>query len=170
MNDVSAIKECLVKTRQELVIAKRISILNINKIDFARKVTEQRMSNCLSNLSDDLEEELVSLYSTLVDEENFNVEEDKISPQGNFLQDVEEKFVLRGDIPSERSRLDQVKNKILDRVNQKKTVRQQGRERRNSISSVGSTASKRGSVDQAGADQSRVKVDTAPPVLPPSKS
>ena len=75
-------------------------------------------------------------------------------------------MVLRGDIPSERSRLDQVKNKILDRVKQKKTVRQQSRERRNSISSVGSTASKRGSVDRAGGDQSRVKVDKALPVLP----
>ena len=42
-----------------------------NKLEFARKITEQRMSNSLHNPSPDLEEEIVSLYSTLLDENSF---------------------------------------------------------------------------------------------------
>ena len=156
VNDVTDIKDCLVKTRDELKLARHSSIMKSKKIDFARKVTEQRMSNSLSNLSDDLEEELVSLYSTLVDEENFLVENNEILPEENFLKDVEEKLSLRGSIPSERERLDQIKNKILEKVKQRKDVR---RERRESISSVGSMDSKRGNGDSAGGDSSRVKVD-----------
>ena len=85
VNDVTAIKECLEKTRQEFNIARRLSNLSNNKIDFASKVTEQRMSNSLSNLSTDLEEELVSLYSTPIDEEAFKMEDDEILNQENLL-------------------------------------------------------------------------------------
>ena len=63
------------------------------------------------------------------------------------------------DIPSERSMLNQVKNKILERVKDNQSVRQQSRDRRDSISSVGSTASKRGCSDLDGGDLSRIKGD-----------
>ena len=56
-----------------------------------RKVTEQRMSNCLSDASADMEEELVALYSSLVDEEGFRLENDEILPSEDFLKRVEEK-------------------------------------------------------------------------------
>ena len=46
------------------------------------------MSNSLSNLSTDLEEELVTLYATLVDEDNFEVEDDQILPEENFLKNI----------------------------------------------------------------------------------
>ena len=56
-----------------------------------RKVTEKRMSNCLSDASADMEEKLVALYSSLVDEEGFRLENDEILPSEDFLKRVEEK-------------------------------------------------------------------------------
>ena len=157
VSDVNAIQDCLVKTRSELVLARKSSNLRSIKIDFAKRITEQRMSNSLSNLSKDLEEELVNLYSTLLDEDNFEVEDDQIQPEENFLKNVEEKLAIRGDIPAELERLDEVRNKILERVKQKKIGRKHGR--RDSMSSVGSTGSKRGNSELAGGDSSRAKVE-----------
>ena len=162
VSEVSAIKECLLKTRHELKAEKHFSLLRSRKIDFAQKVTEQRMSNSLSSLSGDLEEELVSLYSTLVDEDSFQVEDGQILPGENFLKSVEEKLAERGDDPHEVQCLDQVRNKILERVKQKKAHRQV---RRDSISSMSSISSKRGNSDLVGGDSSRAKVDL-PSVVP----
>ena len=39
----------------------------------------------MSKLSTDLEEELVSLYSTPIDEEAFKMEDDEILPRENLL-------------------------------------------------------------------------------------
>ena len=165
---MTVIKDCLVKTRSELVLARKSSNMRSKKIDFAKKITEQRMSNSLSNLSTDLEEELVTLYATLVDEDNFEVEDDQILPEENFLKNVEDKLAIRGDIPGEHDRLDQVKNKILERVKQKKAGRLHGR--RDSISSVESTGSKRGNSELAGGDISRVKVEQSSSILNPVKT
>ena len=96
-----------------------------------------------------MEDELVSLYSTLIDEENFKLENDQISPNEGFLKDVEE----RVNTPSERSRLEEVKNKILEKVKTKK-VNKQSRDRSSSVSSV-----KRGSSETAGGDPSRLKTE-----------
>ena len=167
VSEVTAIKDCLVKTKNELVIARKSSTLRSRKIEFAKKITEQRMSNSLSNLSSDLEEELVNLYSTLVDEDNFEVEDDRILPQDDFLKNVEEKLAIRGDIPAELERLEQVRNKILERVKQKKSGRHG---RRDSISSVGSTGSKRGNGEQVGGDQSRLKFDQSSSLPLPVKT
>ena len=167
VSEVTAIKDCLVKTKNELVIARKSSTLRNRKIEFAKKITEQRMSNSLSNLSSDLEEELVNLYSTLVDEDNFEVEDDRILPQDDFLKNVEEKLAIRGDIPAELERLEQVRNKILERVKQKKAGRHG---RRDSISSVGSTGSKRGNGEQVGGDQSRLKFDQSSSLPLPVKT
>ena len=129
---------------------------------------DQRMSNSMSNLSLDLEEELVNLYSTLVDEDNFEMEDDQILPEQDFLKNVKEKLAIRGDIPAELERLDEVKNKILERVKQKKAGRQHGR--RDSISSVGSTGSNRGNSELAGGDSSRVKVEQSSSLPLPVKT
>ena len=57
----------------------------------------------------------------------------------------------------ERSRLDQVKNKILEKVKKKKVARENSRDRRDSISSLGSA--KRGGGDQDESECSRQKTD-----------
>ena len=120
MEDIVNLKEALVKTKSELRMARRSSNLASSKLDFARKVTEQRMSNCLSDQSADMEEELVSLYSTLLDEESFTLEGNEIVPAEDFLKVVEDKV---SDIPREMEKLKDVKNKILEKVRQNKTKR-----------------------------------------------
>ena len=58
-------------------------------------------------------------------------------------------------------KLNLVKNEILEKVKQNKVIRQQSRDRRESLSSVYSTGSKRGSSDQAGSDRGRPRMDAS---------
>ena len=166
ISDVNAVKERLNKARSELLSANKSTILAKNKLEFARKVTEQRMSNCLNQASEDLEEELVTLYSTLVDEEQFKLEDDVISPSEDFLKQVEEKVMERGELPSEKLKLSKVKNKILEKVKTRKMDRERSRERRDSFSSVRSTSSKRTSGDMAGGEHKSRKTDESAIPLP----
>lgn len=73
----------------------------------------------------------------------------------------------RGDCPVERNRLDQVRNKILDKVKSKK----QGRGRRDSISSISSIGSlKRSGEDQIGGDSVRLKAESSSQLPIPYKA
>ena len=63
VQDIASVREQLVKTKNELRSARRSSSLARSKIDFARRVTEQRMSNCLSTSAPDMEEEIISLLN-----------------------------------------------------------------------------------------------------------
>jgi hypothetical protein len=110
-------------------------------------VTEQKTSNCLSDATTDMEDVLVTLYSTLVDEDNFLLEDNTLAPKDDFLKNVEEKIVERGEISSEKLKLSNVKNKI--RIKE----RQLSCERRNSVSSIRSISSKIGSSELAGGEQ-----------------
>ena len=143
-------------------MVKRFSNLAKSKIEFARKITEQRMSNCLSDSSPDLEDEIVTLYSTLVDEDDFKLENDEIQPEEDFLKSVEEKLIEKGETPHERGRLNKVRNKILEKVKVKKVARIQSRKRMDSIgsiSSIGSQGTKRANRDQGGVESARPKTD-----------
>ena len=117
VQDITALKESLLKAKHELNSVTITSSISKNKIEFARKVTEQRMTESLSDPSwtPDREDDLaiVSLYSTLVDEEKFNLENDTITPHDGFLKNVEEKLVARGENPAEMLHFLEVKNKIL---------------------------------------------------------
>ena len=79
-----------------------------------------------------MQDELVTLYSTLVNEDNFQLENDVVSPATDFLKQVEDKVMERGEIPAERKRLSQLKNKILEKVKDKKLERTKSREMRDS--------------------------------------
>ena len=143
----------------------RAASVSSTKIDFARKVVEQRIDICLSDstLVGENEEELVSLYSTLIDEETFDLSEDGIcSPSSDFLVEVEEALVWRGQRPGEVECLALIKTKILEAVKKRKLAR---RSRIDSFSgrrdSVGSNSSlKRIQKDQNGRDSSRAKLET----------
>ena len=158
VQDIASVREQLVKTKNELRSARRSSSLARSKIDFTRRVTEQRMSNCLSTSAPDMEEEIISLYSTLLDEESFTLEGNDLVPSDDFLKVVEEKIV---DIPTEMEKLKVVKNKILEKVKEKKVNRQQSRERRDSMSSICSSSSKRGPTEQGGAERGRPRVEAS---------
>ena len=167
LTDINVIKDTLVKTRNELKFSKKYTAVSKRKIDFARKITEQRMSDCLLVPSSHREDELINLYYTLADEDSFKLEDDEIVPDGDFLKDVEEQLVERGDCPVERNRLDQVRNKILDKLKSKK----QGRGRRDSISSISSIGSlKRSGEDQLGGDSVRVRAESSSQLPIPFKA
>ena len=158
VHDVNLLREALIKTKSELRVARRSSSIARSKIDFARKVTEQRMSNCLSLPSPDQEEEIVSLYSTLLDEDSFTLDGDDILPGEDFLKVLEDKIV---DIPTEMEKLSLVKNKILEKVKEIKVSRQHSRDRRDSLISICSTSSKRGPSEQTGSERGRQRRDTS---------
>ena len=75
LSDTTSLKDNLVKTKTELRHSRRDTSLARNKIEFARKITEQRLSNSItgSGLVGADAEELIALYSTLVDEELFEL-------------------------------------------------------------------------------------------------
>ena len=155
---------------------KKYSSVAKSKIEFARKVTEQRMTESLTDPSwaEDTEEDLalISLYSTLVEEDKFTLdfENDIITPNDDFLKDVEEKLSAKMANPSELKRFREVKDKILEKIKVKKVNRILNKQRRDSVSSlssVGQTGLKRSSSINAGGDNSRSKTDF---VTPPSLS
>ena len=176
IQDINAVKESLVKVKYELNSVKKYSNVARSKIDFARKVTEQRMTESLTDpaRSEDMEEELalISLYSTLVEEEKFTIdlENDTITPHDDFLKDVEEKLSANMANPAELKRFQEVKDKILDKIKVKIVNRIMSKQRRDSVSSlssVGHSGLKRSSSVNAGGDYSRSKKDfVAPPSLP----
>ena len=163
--DITAVKNNLTKTKTELRTAMRSASITRNKVHFARKVVEQRIYLCLtdSTLMGENEEELVTLYSTLVDEDNFDLSEDETcSPKAGFLEEVEKQLAERGEKPREIKCLETLKSKILEAVKNKKLAR---RSRLDSFSnrrdSIGSNSSfKRGQRDQNGTDSSRAKLET----------
>ena len=95
------------------------------------------------------------------DEDNFRMENDEIVPENDFLKDVEAKLVERGELPSKRLRLTQVKNKILEKVKTRKTCRRERRDSISSMSSLGSQGFKRSSSDLTGGDSSRMKSEVS---------
>ena len=157
VSESTVLQEQLAKTKSELKNSQRASSLARNKIEFARKVTEQRMSNSISGsgFAGGDEEELVTLYSTLVDEDSFELgEDDLITPKAEFLKVVEEKLQLRGSIQGETDKLEAVKNKILEKVKERKSER---RSRRDSVSS--NSSKKRENSDHSVRSSSRLKFD-----------
>ena len=160
VQDITTLRETLVKTKNELRFAKRSSSVARSKIDFAKKVTEQRMSFCISQASPEsaLDDEIISLYSSLLDEESFSLEGNEIAPGEDFLKVVEEKIENK---PAEMERLNVVRNKILEKVKQNKENKQASRERMDSVGSACSTKSKRASTDQLTGERGRLKLDNS---------
>ena len=75
--------------------------------------------------------------TTLIDEECYEIDPDTETyrPKLDFLKDVEDSIEKNDDSDILRERLDSIKNKLLDRVNQNAIQKKQ---RRASISSVSS--------------------------------
>ena len=176
IQDINALKESLVKVKYELNSVKKFSSVAKSKIEFARKVTEQRMTESLidPSWSEDTEEDLalISLYSTLVEEDKFSLdlEKDTITPNDDFLRDVEEKLSAKMANPSELKRFQEVKNKILEKIKVKMVNRVINKQRRDSVSSlnsVGQLGLKRSSSVNAGGDHSHYRTDLVTPTSLP---
>ena len=153
LSDISAIKDNLVKTKNELQISKKFTAETKKRLDAAKKLTEKRMSNCLLTASPQpgVEEELVNLYTALVDDDTFQVVDNKIIPATDFLKDVEENLVKKGENSEEKKQFEQFKNKILEKMKSKK----QFRDRKQSISQK-----RRGENEQSR--ETRLKAENPP--------
>ena len=159
VSDINNLKEAIHKAKVEVRTATREANLVKKKMLHARKVTEQRMATSLPSPSPDEEEALVSLYSSLVDEDEFVLgeEDDIIAHRADFLTEVEEQLGRKGSEEG-MTRLTVVWNKILERVRGKKMERRQRRDSISSVSSCGSQKGlKRGNSDGAGGDHSRAR-------------
>ena len=133
-------------------------------MDFARKVIEQRIDCCLidGTLVGENEEELVTLYSTLLDEDDFDlVDDDTCSPKVGFLVEAEKQLAERGTKPAELECFNVLKEKILVAVKKRKLVRRSRIDSVGRRDSVGSNSSlKRGLKDQNGRDCNRAKLES----------
>ena len=134
------LRDNLVEANAEIRSVKRQSYLLKNKIDFAKKVTEQRMALILPSVALD-HDELASLYSSLIDEDMFEFKDGAIAEYDGFLKDVEDKVKEDANADIGQENLKTIKHKILEKVKGKKVER---RQRRDSISSVKSNSSNQG--------------------------
>ena len=159
--DIASVKNSLIKTKNELQVAKRAISVSKNKIDFAK---EQRMDFCLSDskLGGEVEKEQVNLYSTLVDEDNFELSDDnKCSSKSGFLADVERQIMERGGKPNEKESFENVKIKILEAVKKRKSERKSRIDSIGRRDSIGSPSSvKRNYIEAKGNDISWAKIET----------
>ena len=118
--DFNDLKEKMLKMKAELNIAVKTSNIAKNKLKFARKVTEERLKECLPvpNFEDDYSKVLITLMSTLVDEDSFDMDPDTdlIKPKDDFLKEIEESLSKDCDPEKVKERLAFVKNKLVERV------------------------------------------------------
>ena len=159
LDDVSSLKESMMKMKAELRIARKDTFHAKKKLSFARTVTEQRLKECLPvpSFEDDHSSVLITLMSTLLEENAFEIdsETDTLKPKEDLLKDIEESFEENTDTVI-KERLNLVRNKLLERVRDSVT---KSRERRLSISSsVGSQdGRKRRNSTELGNDPVRSK-------------
>ena len=110
---VPELQEKLLKMKAELHLAVKSSNVAKNKLKFARKVTEERLKECLPvpNFEDDYSKVLITLMSTLIDEDSFSLdpETDLLKPKEDFLKDIEDSLTKDSDEVIVKERLNFVK-------------------------------------------------------------
>ena len=140
--DMNELKENVLKMKAEVKLAVKTANIANAKVNFARSVTEERLKECLPapSFDDDHSKVLVALMSSLLDEDSFELDPDTdtFKPKENFLKDIEDSLDSHKDDQLIKQRLEDIKNKLLDRVKAAPN-----RFRRLSISSVSSTERKR---------------------------
>ena len=120
VSELSVIKENNLKIKAELKLAvKKANIANA-KVKFARKITEERLKECLPDPSFENEHSnvIVALMSSLLDEDSFELDPttESLKPKENFLKDIEDSLEVDQADPILKDRLEDVKNRLLDRV------------------------------------------------------
>ena len=147
-SDMNLLKEQLLKTTAELTLLKNEHKTSLQKLNFTKYATEQRL---LENISSTgcfyADPVLIGVYSATLDEEEFDFEEkndttevdnERESRKDAFLKSIEEKLDPKNN--EHKERFMEIKNKILEKVKTTKTSRVRSR----SGSSVASRGSKRG--------------------------
>ena len=161
---VNQLQEAVIKMKAEHKIAIKAANVFKTKIKFARKVTEERLRECLPVPSFEKEHSsvLVTLMSTLIDEDSFELDPatNTLNPKTDFLKHIEESIgQVSGDPEIAKQRLNNVKNKLVERVRETAT---RSKERRLSISSVDSETRKRKMSPDPSSEREVVKSKTSP--------
>ena len=155
--DINVLKENALKMKAELNFAVKTAKIANAKVMFARKVTEERLKECLPvpQFEDEHSKVLVQLMSALVDEDNFEMDPitETLKPKDTFLKDVEDSFDLANDDIGIKGRIEDVKNKLLEKVKAAPA-----RSRRLSISSTNSVERKRKTSSEALNEKDAVKI------------
>jgi hypothetical protein len=140
-----ALQENLLKMRAQLHLAVKTTNIAQNKLKFARKVTEERLKECLPvpSFVNEHSKVLITLMSTFMDEESFEIDPDtdSLKPREDFLKDIEDSIGKDSEGQLVKERFEDVKNKLVERV--KESVAK-NRERKMSTSSIGSISSQAG--------------------------
>ena len=118
------------------------------------------MESTLSSSSPD-HDELASIYSSLIDEDLFEIKGDSITPYEGFLSEVEDKIKEDENADIGHENLKEVKNKILQKVKRKQVDRKQRRDSIGSINSIGSQGIKRRTSEELGGDANRKKAESS---------
>ena len=157
--DIPVLKESLAKAQADLRRERKANYVAQNKVKFARQVTEKRLAECLPETTTDEDSHLIVLYSSLLNEDDFEIDlaTNIVKPKDGLFDELEEN--LDNTDPNFETHLSLLKNKVLGRI---KVNRERRISRRDSISSNSSISEsrKRESEDQSSlSDPSRFKVD-----------
>jgi len=93
-DQVASLQESVLKMRAENNIAIKAASVFKNKIKFARKVTEERLKECLPvpGFENEHSGVLITLMSTLVDEDSFELDPatNTLNPKTDFLKNIKD--------------------------------------------------------------------------------
>ena len=122
-------------------MAENENLKNVNrkfekKLDFTRKVTEQKILESISNDSYREDPHLITVLSTTLNEDEIDLDEDsetdgergeitERSRKGKFLQKVEDQLDKASEIQIER--LEHLKEKVIDHLKVTKTRKNRSR-------------------------------------------
>ena len=118
--DIPVLKEAIVKMRAEKKIAVGTALNAKRKLNLARKVTEERLKECLPvpSFENEHSQVLIMLMSTLIDDDSFELDPDTdtLSPRADIFKDIEDSCAKEEGGEVMRERLEVVKNKLVERV------------------------------------------------------
>ena len=143
LSDFNAIKEKLRHKDEELMLVKKNSRLATIKLGHVKKVTEQRMLECMPDpkFKDDYSHHLASIYATCEDPDDytFNQESDavEVCDENSLLKNLEENCDMT--IEKNKDAITFLKNKVIENV--KIQVKRSRRKRDSSTGSITSTTS-----------------------------
>ena len=156
------------------MLAQRNSRLARNKLAHVKKVTEQRMVECLPapRFKEDYSHHLASIYATCEDLEDYSIDEEtgalERSDEDNLFKDLRDNCDM--SIDGNKDAIIHLKNKVLENV---KVHVKKCRTRRDSsvgsVSSITSTSSnkRKALLDQKESESKSIKIsDTKVSALP----
>ena len=143
LSEFNVVQQQLKHKEQELLLAQKNSRLARSKLNHVKKVTEQRMLECLPDpkFKDDYSLHLANIWATCEDPDNYTVNEDadtiEPSDEAALLKDLRENCDM--SVEQNKEVINFLKNKVIENVKEK--VKKSRRRRDSSVCSVSSITS-----------------------------